>query len=71
MHTDGLVAHYELDGNFSDISGHYITGTSSPAIRGSIHGRVGKAGVLRRRHRVSFGNAPRSIEAIPSRLRSG
>ncbi len=26
MHSQGLVAHYELDGNFSDISGHYRHG---------------------------------------------
>ena len=53
---NGLVAHYELDGSFSDISGRYRTAARSPAIRRSTSDRS----AARRRFdgdtEVSFGN---------------
>ena len=56
MHTEGLVAHYELDGNFSDISGHYHHGHVVAGDPGFDHGMVGKAVYFDGDTEVSFGN---------------
>ena len=53
---DGLVAHYELDGNFSDISGHHLQGrtvTGEPTFDG---GQIGRAVSFDGDTEVSFGN---------------
>ncbi len=52
----GLVAHYELDGNFSDISGSYRHGRSVAGDPTFSPGPVGKALTLDGETRVSFGN---------------
>ena len=57
MHTEGLVAHYELDGNFSDISGHYHHGHVVAGDQGFDRGSVGKAVYFDGDTEVSFGNA--------------
>src|SRR3954470_24600998 len=52
----GLVAHYELDGNFSDISGRYQHGRTvvgDPTFDG---GQVGRAASFHGDTEVSFGN---------------
>ena len=54
--ADALVAHYELDGNFSDISGRFQHGrmvTGDPTFEA---GRVGKAASFDGDTEVSFGN---------------
>lgn len=54
--VDGLLAHYELDGNFSDISGRYQHGrtvTGEPTFDG---GQVGRAASFDGDTEVSFGN---------------
>jgi hypothetical protein len=56
MHSSGLVAHYELDGNFSDISGHYHHGRVVAGDPGFDHGMVGKAAFFDGDTEVSFGN---------------
>ncbi|MEO7275813.1 MAG: DUF1553 domain-containing protein [Vicinamibacterales bacterium] len=53
---DGLVAHYELDGNFSDISGHHLQGktvSGEPTFDG---GQIGRAVSFDGDTEVSFGN---------------
>ena len=56
MHSQGLVAHYELDGNFSDISGHYRHGHVVAGDPGFDRGMVGKAVYFDGDTEVSFGN---------------
>jgi uncharacterized protein DUF1553/uncharacterized protein DUF1549/concanavalin A-like lectin/glucanase superfamily protein/cytochrome c len=54
--ADALIAHYELDGNFSDISGRFQHGrmvTGDPTFEA---GRVGKAASFDGDTEVSFGN---------------
>lgn len=53
----GLVAHYELDGNFSDISGEYHHGRTVSGDPNFEAGRVGKAVSFDGDTKVSFGNA--------------
>ena len=65
MHTDGLVAHYELDGNFSDISGHYHHGHVVAGDPRFDSGRVGKAVYFDGDTEVSFGNGAR-VRSRPS-----
>jgi hypothetical protein len=54
--TGGLVAHYELDGNFSDISGRYQHGRTVTGDPTFDTGRVGKAVSFDGDTEVSFGN---------------
>ena len=68
MHTDGLVAHYELDGNFSDISGHYHHGHVVAGDPGFDSGRVGRAVYFDGDTEVSFGNAAAFDRAHPFTL---
>ena len=54
---DGLAARYELDGNFSDMSGHHLHGrtiTGEPTFDG---GQIGRAVSFDGDTEVSFGNA--------------
>jgi hypothetical protein len=54
--ADALIAHYELDGNFSDISGRFQHGrmvTGDPTFEA---GRIGKAASFDGDTEVSFGN---------------
>jgi hypothetical protein len=52
----GLVAHYELDGNFSDVSGRYQHGRTVVGDPTFDSGRVGKAASFDGDTEVSFGN---------------
>jgi len=52
----GLVAHYELDGNFSDVSGRYQHGRTVLGDPTFDAGRVGKAASFDGDTEVSFGN---------------
>ena len=52
----GLVAHYELDGNFSDVSGRYQHGRTVVGDPTFDAGRVGKAVSFDGDTEVSFGN---------------
>ena len=45
--TEGLLAHYELDGSVSDTSGHYHHGSVNGKISYS-EGRVGRSASVRR-----------------------
>ena len=54
--ADGLTAHYELDGNFSDISGRYQHGRTITGDPTFDAGRVGKAASIDGDTEVSFGN---------------
>jgi hypothetical protein len=57
--ADGLLAHYELDGNFSDISGRFQHGrmiTGDPTFDG---GRIGRAVSFDGDSEVSFGDVGR------------
>ncbi len=54
--TDGLVAHYELDGNFSDISGRYRHGRTVTGDPTFDVGQVGRAVSFDGDTEVSFGN---------------
>ena len=53
---DGLVAHYELDGNFSDISGRYQHGRTVIGDPTFDAGQVGRAVSFDGDTEVSFGN---------------
>ena len=55
LETDGLVAHYELDGSFSDISGRYQHGRTvvDPTFD---PGQIGRAATFDGDTEVSFGN---------------
>ncbi len=53
---DGLTAHYELDGSFSDISGHYQHGRTINGEPGFEPGPVGRAAVFDGETQVSFGD---------------
>jgi hypothetical protein len=66
--TEGLVAHYELDGNFSDISGHYHHGHVVAGDPGFDPGMVGKAVYFDGDTEVAPGihGTPRSSTAIES-----
>jgi hypothetical protein len=65
MHSEGLVAHYELDGNFSDISGHYRHGHVVAGDPGFDRGMVGKAVYFDGDTEVSFGNGAALDRAHP------
>ncbi len=52
----GLLAHYELDGNFSDISGRYQHGRTITGEPTFDSGQVGKAASFDGDTEVSFGN---------------
>ena len=54
--TDGLTAHYELDGNFSDISGRYQHGRTVTGDPTFGAGQVGNAVSFDGDTEVSFGN---------------
>ena len=54
--TDGLTAHYELDGNFSDISGRYQHGRTVVGDPTFDAGRVGNAASFDGDTEVTFGN---------------
>ena len=54
---DGLLAHYELDGSLSDISGHYRHGRTLTGSVGTAAGAVGKAADFDGETRVEFGDA--------------
>src|SRR5262245_51528633 len=54
--TKDLVAHYELDGNFSDISGRYQHGRTVSGDPTFEEGQVGKAVTFDGDTEVSFGN---------------
>jgi hypothetical protein len=53
---DGLTNHYELDGSFSDISGHYQHGRTIRGEPGFESGPVGRAAAFDGETQVSFGN---------------
>jgi mono/diheme cytochrome c family protein len=53
---DGLVAHYELDGNFSDISGRYQHGRTVVGDPTFDPGQIGRAASFDGDTEVSFGN---------------
>ncbi len=53
---DGLTAHYELDGSFSDISGRYQHGRTIRGEPGFEPGPVGRAAAFDGETQVSFGN---------------
>ena len=55
-HADGLVAHYELDGNFSDISGRYQHGRTVKGDPTFGAGPVGKSVSFDGDTEVSFGS---------------
>ncbi len=55
----GLTAHYELDGNFSDISGHYQHGRTIVGEPTFDPGQVGRAASFDGDTEVSFGNVGR------------
>jgi hypothetical protein len=52
----GLIAHYELDGNFSDVSGRFQHGRTVSGDPTFGSGRVGKAVTFDGDSQVSFGN---------------
>jgi hypothetical protein len=56
---DALVAHYELDGNFSDISGRYQHGRMTSGDPTFEAGRVGRAVTFDGDSEVSFGDVGR------------
>ena len=53
---EGLVAHYELDGSFSDISGRYQHGRSVTGDPTFDAGQIGRAASFDGDTQVSFGN---------------
>ena len=53
---DGLVAHYELDGNFSDVSGRYQRGRTITGDPTFDAGQIGRAVSFDGDTEVSFGN---------------
>ena len=61
--ADGLVAHYELDGNFSDISGRFQHGRMVAGDPTFEAGRIGRAVSFDGDTEVSFGN----VGAVRSR----
>ena len=54
--TNGLIAHYELDGNFSDISGRYQHGRTVAGDPTFDPGRIGRTASFDGDTEVSFGN---------------
>jgi hypothetical protein len=56
MGLEGLTAYYELDGNFSDISGKYQHGRTLKGDPTFEDGRVGRAATFDGDTEVSFGN---------------
>jgi hypothetical protein len=66
--TDGLVAHYELDGNFSDISGRYQHGRTVAGDPTFDVGQVGGAVSFDGDTEVSFGNVGGFDRADPFTL---
>ena len=57
--TDGLTAHYELDGNFSDLSGRFQHGRMVAGDPTFESGRVGRAASFDGDTEVSFGDVGR------------
>jgi hypothetical protein len=57
--TDGLMAHYELDGSFSDISGRYQHGRTAAGEPTFETGRIGRAASFDGDTEVTFGNVGR------------
>ena len=53
---EGLVAHYELDGNFSDVSGHHLHGRTITGEPTFDSGQIGRAVSFDGDTEVSFGN---------------
>ena len=72
LETEGLAAHYELDGSFSDVSGRYQHGRTIAGEPTFDAGQIGRAATFDGDTEVSFGNvgALRS-RAIRSASRSG
>jgi Protein of unknown function (DUF1553)/Concanavalin A-like lectin/glucanases superfamily/Protein of unknown function (DUF1549) len=64
----GLAAHYELDGNFSDISGKYQHGTTVTGDPTFEEGPVGRAATFDGDTEVSFGNVGAFDRAEPFSL---
>jgi uncharacterized protein DUF1553/uncharacterized protein DUF1549/concanavalin A-like lectin/glucanase superfamily protein/cytochrome c len=64
----GLTAHYELDGNFSDISGHYRHGRSVVGEPTFGAGQVGRAVAFDGDTEVNFGNVARFDRGDPFSL---
>ena len=66
---DGLAAHYELDGSFSDISGRYQHGRTIAGDPTFDVGQIGRAASFDGDTEVSFGNvgALRSHRAVQPR----
>ena len=64
----GLVAHYELDGNFSDISGRYQHGQTVVGDPTFDAGQVGRAVSFDGDTEVSFGNVGAFDRAEPFSL---
>jgi hypothetical protein len=60
LETDGLVAHYELDGSFSDISGRYQHGRTVAGDPTFDPGQIGRAVTFDSDTEVSFGNIGRA-----------
>ncbi len=57
LQTDGLTAHFELDGSFSDVSGRYQHGRTIAGEPTFDAGRVGRAATFDGHTEVSFGPA--------------
>src|SRR6185295_18833119 len=57
--TDGLTAHYELDGSFSDISGRYQHGRTVTGDPTFGAGKIGRAVSFDGDTEVSFGDVGR------------
>ena len=53
---EGLLAHYEMDGNFADRSGHYQDGRIRSGMPVFSDGPVGKCAEFEGQARVTFGN---------------
>ena len=62
--TDGLIAHYEMDGSFSDISGRYQHGRTVTGDPTFDDGPIGKAASFDGDTEVSFGNVGAFDRAI-------
>jgi uncharacterized protein DUF1553/uncharacterized protein DUF1549/concanavalin A-like lectin/glucanase superfamily protein/cytochrome c len=64
LETDGLVAHYELDGSFSDISGRYQHGRTVAGDPTFDPGQIGRAVTFDGDTEVSFGNIGRAGRGV-------
>ena len=67
----GLIAHYELDGNFSDISGRYQHGRTVTGDPTFDAGQIGRAASFDGDTEVSFGNVGAFDRGDRSASRSG